>query len=375
MAELGLIHDGALLIRGGVLEEVGPTRRVENLAAARGAVEIDATGRIVLPGFVDSHTHLFYPPPGERGATEEGAAATVRTSSAWLLEARLRPHLDAMARHGTTTVEVKTGCGGDFSAETKALRVLSGLASPAAEVVPTFHLRVPEHAGEAEAARLVSELAPRVLRRGLASFADLYWENLPGRQAIYARYLELAAASGVEFKLHAEGPGCAAAAALAIGHRAASVDHLEHMGLDQTDLLATGRTVATLLPALAIYGERPIAPARALIESGAAVALATNFNPHHTPLFNMQAVIALACIEMGLTPAEAITASTINGAYAVGRAGRVGSLEPGKDADVVILNLEDYRDAGRHLGGNLTHRTFKSGRCVYREAEIVPSLA
>ena len=368
--ELGVIRDGAVLIRGGILEEVGPTRRVENLAAARGAREINATGRIVLPGLVDSHTHLFYPPPGPRGATLEGAAETVRASSAWLLEARLASYVEAMARHGTTTVEVKTGCGPDIAVETKALRVLAGLRAGGIDVAPTFLLRVPAGADAVEVARIVTDVAPRIYGRGMAQFADLYWDNQPARHGLYARYLQMAALSGLRFKVHANGPGCAAAVALAVGHRATSVDHLEYMSLEQTDLLRNSRTVATLLPTSVLYGVGRTAPARALIESGAAVAIGSDFNAQHTPVFNMQTVMALACLEMSLTTEEAISAATINGAHAVARADRVGSLEPGKDADLILLNAEDYRDVGRYIGSNMVHLTMKRGRCVYREGGV-----
>jgi imidazolonepropionase len=368
--ELGVIQDGAVLIRDGVLVEVGPTRRVENLAAARGATEIDATGRVVMPGLVDSHTHLFYPPPGDRGESDQTAAANIRTSSAWLLQARLQSYLDAMVRHGTTTVEVKTGCGPDIALESKALRALADLSWSALDVTPTFLLRVPDDADEVEVARIVTDVAPKIYRRGTARFADLYWDSRPERYDLYTRYLETAAANGMAFKLHADGPGSASALALAVGYRATSVDHLEYILPGQTQLLATSRTVATLLPATALYGAAPVAPGRALLESGAAVALGSNFNPHHTPVFNMQTVMALACAQMALTPAEAITAATINGAHALGRGDRIGSLEPGKDADLLVLNTGDYRDAARHIGTNLVHLTMKRGRCVYREGSV-----
>ncbi len=370
MNDLGLIQDGAVLIRGGIIEQVGPTRRIENLASARGASEIDATGRIVLPAFVDSHTHLFFPPAGERGATPESAAGAIRASSAWLLEARLQSWLDAMARHGTGTVEIKTGCGPDAGIETKALRVLAGLARSAPDVVPTFLLRIPEDASDDEASRIIGDLAPRIYRRGAARFADVLWDNRPARQELFARYLEAAAAGGLPLKLHAGAPGCAAAAALAIGHRATSVDHLEHLTPEQACLLGNARTVVTLLPAAALYSGGPMAPARAILDSGAPVALASNCNPHLTPVFSMQAVIVLACLEMRMTPAEAIAAATINGAHAVGRGGRAGSIEPGKDADLLVLNADDHRQAARSFGGNLVHLAIKRGRLVYREGRV-----
>src|SRR5947209_98026 len=141
--ELSIIPDGALLIRDGVLQEVGSTRRVENLAQARDAVEINAAGRVVMPGFVDSHTHLVFPQGGPWTEEHDDAARVVRASTGQRLEAKSRAHLEAMARHGTTTVEAKTGCGPDESAESKLLRVLSALKDDPVEVIPSFLLRLP----------------------------------------------------------------------------------------------------------------------------------------------------------------------------------------------------------------------------------------
>jgi imidazolonepropionase len=343
---------------------------VENLAAARGAVEVSALTRVVMPGFVDSHTHLVFPPHGSAAADRGGALRVMHTSSARVLAAKARWYLDAMARHGTTTVEVKTGCGGDDSAEMKALRVLDIVRLEAAEVVPTFQLAIAAEVSDEKAARIARDLPDKVFRRGLALFADIWWDDIDERREIYGRYLEAAAAMGLGTKVHAEGPGAAAAAALAVGYRATSVDHLEHLREEQAVLLANVRTMATLLPAMALYSGGAAAPARALIEAGAAVALASNFNPVLTPLLSMQTVVALACMQMGLAPGEAISAATINAAHALGRGDRVGSLEPGKSADLLVLNVDDYREVTRHLGQNLVHLTYKNGRCIYHEGSI-----
>jgi imidazolonepropionase len=371
LGELGIITDGSVLIENGTIIEIGPARRVENLAKARNAREIVARGRVVLPGFVDSHTHLIYPPRGVRGATAESAARALRTSTVRLLGARSLPYLEAMARHGTTTVEIKTGCGPDEAAELKALRVAALLQEGPIDVVPTYLMRVPNGASDTDAEEIVADLAPRILRRSMAAFADLYWDGNASRQDIYARFLADAAASGLGLKVHAAGPGCAPAVALAVGHRAASIDHLEHLSPDLAPLLANGRTVATLIPSAALNPWGLIAPARALIDNGAAVALASDFNPHHTPSLNMQTVIALACLQMRLTSAEAIAAVTINGAYALDRADRIGSLELGKAADLLVLNIDDYREISRYLGVNLVHVTIKGGATIYEEGAVL----
>jgi imidazolonepropionase len=367
--ELGIILDGALLIRDGVLEEVGPTRRVENLDRARGAVEISAAGRVVMPGFVDSHTHLVF--PSHHGADAHDGARGVRALTAHRLEMRARNRLEAMARHGTTTVEIKTGCGLDESAESKLLRVIGAFKGGPLEVVPTFLLRLFPDFEEDRAEWVVQEFLPRIRKRRLARFADADWNPEAAGRDYFVRYLSAARSLGLGCKLHSERdrPG---GAALAVEGLAASVDHLEHIATEEISLLAGSATVATLLPCASFHNGGRHAPGRALIDAGAAVALASNYNLCHTPTLNMQTVVALGHLSLGMSPAEAISAATINGAHALGCAARVGSLEPGKSADLLILQLSDYRDLAHQVGTNAVQMSMKRGELIYQEAEVAP---
>ena len=375
--ELGVIPHGALLIRGGVVEEVGPAVRVENLRAARGAVEISAVGRVVMPGFVDSHTHLMFPPPcpaGEARRQHQSAVQALLTMTGQRLAWRGRAYLEAMARHGTTTVEAKTGCGPHEGAETKVLRVLSALQDKPLDVVATLLLRFPPagdgspEADEAAAEWMCGEWMPKIRRRRLARFADLEWDPEPCRQELFGRFLVAARELGFGCKVHADDARPAPAVRLAVEQRALSVDHLEHIGLAEVQALARSQTVATLLPP-ASFRCGPYAPARALIDAGAAVALATNFNPCDTPSLNMQTAISLACLAMRMSPGEAISAATVNGSHAIGCADR-GLLAYGKLADILILNAADYREVPEQLGTNLVHLTMKRGKVIYQEGEV-----
>lgn len=362
-----------MLVRDGQIVEVGPTRRVENLTAARGATEINAAGRVVLPGFVDCHTHLMFPPAGMPG-DEDRAARVVRSSTARRLMFRARAYLEAMARHGTTTVEVKTGCGPDESAEVKILRVLSSLRHNPVDLVPSFLFRLPASLNGSvgtAADWVMGELLPKIRRRKVAQFADLAWDTNPTLAQYFERYLSAARALGFRCKIHADQRDPERAIEMALRHKVVSIDHLEHAGEAGAAALAEAGIIATLLPCASFRNGQP-APARALVDAGVPVALASNFNPHHTPTLNMQGVVTMACWRFGLSVAEALNAATYNGAHALGCADRVGSIEPGKSADLILLNTSDYRDLAVNVGTNLVHLTMKRGKVIYKEGVVAP---
>jgi len=374
--ELNIIQNGALLIRDGVLRQIGLSSRVENVAEARHAVEINASGKVVMPCFVDCHTHLAYPPPG--AADEDRAAATQALIGAtWKRSAaRWRVHLEAMVRHGTTTVEIKAGVGPNAAADFKLLRMLAKLQCEPLDIVTTFLFRLPpsDESSEAECdaftGMVCRELLPKIRQRKLARFADVAWSPIFAHHGRFLRYLDAACKLGFHCKMHADRDHADAAIVMAMQHRALSVSHLEQATSSEASLMAGSGTIATLLPCASFYTAAGNAPARALVDAGVPIALGSDFHPTFSPTLNMQTVVALACLRMGLTPAEAITAATINGAHALDCAGRTGSLEPGKSADVAILNVSDYRDLANHFGTNLVHTTMKAGAVIYREGEV-----
>jgi imidazolonepropionase len=370
--ELQIISDGSLLIEGGILKEVGPTRRIENLTAARGATEISAVGKVVMPGFVDSHTRLAFPPHGAEAGGER-ALRLVRGSTARLLRAQNRQCLAAMARLGSTTVEVKTGCGSDAKAEIKLLRVLGSLDGDPLDVFPTFLFQIPQQDREAAVDWAVDEMLPKIRRRRLARFAGALWDHDAASPEQGAHYLRAARELGFALKVLAADGCCSEAISLALAHDATSVDNLDRVTEAGARLMARSRTMAVLTPGTLLEGSGCRA-ARLLADAGAAVTLATGFNPNQPGTLNMQTVVALAHLRLGLSVDEAIAAATINGAHALGAADRLGSLEPGKFADLLVLDAGDYRELGRHLGGNAVHLAMKRGKLIYRQSEVAASL-
>ncbi len=323
LGNLAIIQDGAVLVSDGLIVEVGPSRRVENLALAREAKEIDASGYVVLPGFVDSHV------PVVRGAVQELSPRALKTLALHVVEEAVRC--------GTTAMEVKSSPGLTEAGALKILRVCASLRELPLTIVSTF------------LAAGVERLLPMVRRRKLADFVEM------GRETDACPALSLARELGLKVKVGAS------AIALAVEIGAASVDDVVEASERDALLLAHSPTIATLSPGLPSRPE----PARMLIDNGAAVALATGAHPA-----NMQIPIALACRAMNMTVAEAISASTINGAHAMGRAGSIGSIEAGKSADLTILGVPDYRELPDHFGMNLVNLVMIRGAALVAKSEV-----
>lgn len=395
LREVDMVKDGAVLVRDGRIAAVGARASVEATwkklppATKKRTRTVQAAG-IVLPGFVDSHTHLVFPASRAdeyemriAGASYEeiakaggGILSTVRKlrrADQATLVMRAMEALDAMAAHGTTTVEAKSGYGLDAKNEIRILRVLAGLRKKGGvEVAPTFlgaHVTPPEFRDRTDdyVDLVCRKLIPHVASHGLAEYCDVFCERGAFTVEQARRILTAARVCGMGLRLHAEQLTRTGAAQLAVELHAASADHLEQINADDIRALAASDVTCTLLPGCCFHlGLQHYAPARALIDAGAIVALATDFNPGTSPTLNMQMILSLACTQMRMTPAEAIAAATINAAHSLGRADRIGSLEVGKLADLAVFDVEDYREIPYYFGVNHCRLTLKRGTVVWK---------
>jgi len=396
LSNLGMIKDGALLVRGGLIAAVGKRSEVEALAEARAAEKLDLGGRVALPGFVDSHTHLVHAASREEeyelkiaGASYEEIARKgggilnsvkkLRAATAQDLKKRALEALQKFAAHGTTTIEAKSGYGLDVTSELKILGLHKDLTEEqpielvstflGAHVVPT-EFRGKPNGAEKYIALLIEKLMPEVAQRRLAEFCDVFCDRGAFTRKQSQRILEAGKKLGLAPRLHAEQLTRTGAAQLAVEMGAASCDHLEHVNSSDIRALGKSQTVATLLPGCDFHlGLKQYAPARALIEAGAIVSLATDYNPGTSPTLSMPMILSLACTQLRMTPAEAITAATINAAYALRREKRIGSLEVGKQADVAIFEVADYREIPYYFGVNHCWMTLKRGRVIHAAAK------
>ena len=394
LRELGIIRDGAVLVRDGCIVATGQRGNITRLAQARRARQLDVGGRVVLPGFVDSHTHLIFPASRIEeyekriaGKTYQqiaraggGIFATVRQlrrAPTAALRQKALAHLTAFAAHGTTTLEAKSGYGLDATTELETLSLLRALHNEQPlDIVATFlgaHVVPPEFRRRPDAYvdLLVRRMIPAVALAGLAEFCDVFCDRGAFSVAQARRILTAGRACGLVPRLHAEQLAHTGAARLAVELSAASADHLEKVTASDIHALAASDVVATLLPGCCFHlGLGRYAPARKLIDAGAAVALATDFNPGTSPTLNMQMVLSLACTQMRMTPAEAVAAATINAAYSLRRQDRTGSIEVGKYADLAVFDLADYREIPYYFGVNHCWLTLKRGEIVYSREKL-----
>jgi imidazolonepropionase len=392
LSNLGLIKGGALLVRDGLIAAAGTRGEVEKLPEARGAEKLDLGGRVALPGFVDSHTHLIhaasraeeyelkiagasYEEIARKGGGILNSVKKLRAAISEALKKRALGALKQFAAYGTTTIEAKSGYGLDVANELKILRLHKELAGEQlVEIVSTFlgaHVVPGEYRGKAGGAeryiKLIEQnMLPEIGESRLAEFCDVFCDRGAFTVEQSKRVLQAGRQWGLAPRVHAEQLSRTGAARLAILMRAASCDHLEHVNKSDIQALGKSETVATLLPGCDFHlGLEHYAPARALIDAGAIVSLATDYNPGTSPTLSMPMILSLACTQLRMTPAEAITAATINGAYALRRGESIGSLAVGKQADFAVFEVADYREIPYYFGVNHCWMTVKRGRVIH----------
>jgi imidazolonepropionase len=383
MRELGIIHDAGVLCTEGTIAWVGAMSQWQG-SLLDDFPELDAQGMVALPGFVDSHTHMMF--TGDRahefGLRAEGATYTqiaqqgggilstvrnVRAASKKELKRSATRYLNEMLRNGTTTVEIKSGYGLDMETEVKMLEAINELEQEEVmSIVPTFigaHAVPPEHKMDpgAYVSTIVDRMIPYVGRKKLAAFCDVFCERGFFDTSDAERILLEGKKWGMAPKLHADEISSSGGAELAAKVGAVSADHLEKVSEHGMNVLREAGVVATLLPGVSFFLNHGYAPARALIDRGVAVAVATDFNPGSCMSFSMPMMMTIACTQMKMTPEEAITATTLNGAAALGLSSTIGSIEQGKVADIIVADIPDYRFLAYHFGTNHIWRTIKHG--------------
>lgn len=395
MSDLGIIENGSVLVHGDRIVWVGPTKDLPVREPGIRYQTLDGIGLdlVALPGFVDAHTHPVFwgtrvgefdlrcqgKSYQEIAADGGGIAASVRqlrSATTNQLLARVERNFWYFLSHGTTCIEAKSGYGLSVEHEIRSLEVLAALrARHRLEVVPTFmgaHAIPPEYADSRNdyVRVIIDEMIPRVAREGLAQYCDVFCEDGYFTVEEARAILSAAKEAGLGLRIHAEELGHTGGARLAADLGVLSADHLEWIDDSDIEALKKAGTVATLLPATALnLGMMHYPPARKLIAAEVPVALGTDFNPGTCLTVNMQLILSIACTQMKMTPAEAVTAATINGAYSVGMSDRLGSIEEGKQADIVLMDVSDYREVPYFLGINHCVVMVKKGNVVVNRLE------
>jgi imidazolonepropionase len=392
MRDVGVIEDGAIAIADGLIVAVGHSDEIRNTHSAHRT--LDARDKVVCPGFVDPHTHVVF--AGDRvnefelciqgasymdimaaGGGIVSTVCTTREASLERIVLESRKRLDAMVQLGTTTAEAKSGYGLDTTTELKLLRAIEELdRTHAIDLIPTFmgaHAIPPEFKGRADdyADLVVDEMLPAAaawyrqsrFASGRPFFCDVFCEQNAFDVAQSRRVLQAAQAHGLGIKAHVDEFTSLGGVAMALQLGATSIDHLDVTTNDDKLKLANSNTIGVVIPVVNFnLGSAHFADAHGLIDAGAAIALSTDINPGSAPCPSMPLVMAIACRYQKLTPAETLNACTINAAHAIGMGHRVGSLEVGKQADVLIVDAPDYRHLAYQFGVNLVEMVIKRGK-------------
>ncbi|MFN2491473.1 MAG: imidazolonepropionase [Pyrinomonadaceae bacterium] len=391
MRELSIITDGALLVDGERIERVGSREEIEPLISSECEV-VDAGGRVVLPGFVDAHTHPIF--AGTRvgefeersaGATYQqiaerggGIKSTVRSTRNATLNELVKAgkrYAHWFIRTGTTTAEAKSGYGLTLEDELKILRAIKRVNGEGPlRCVPTF-LGAHDIPAEYDTRReqyvelIIEEMLPLIAERKLAEYCDVFCEQKVFTTEESRKILAGARSHGLGLRIHADQLSLSGGAKLAAELKTATADHLEHTDAEGIAALKAAGVQPVLLPG-SVYalGSSRYPSARAMIDAGLAIVLATDFNPGSSPTPSMSMILSLASTHMKMTPAEAITASTINAAYTLNRGSQIGSLEPGKCADLVIHDSSDYRELAYFFGLEHAWKVYARGELVFSRA-------
>jgi len=388
LRELSIIRDGAMLVSDGRIDRVGSRQQIESTIDSNAQV-VDAGGRIVLPGFIDAHTHpvfagtradefeeratgVSYQEIAARGGGIQSTVNHTRAASVDDLIARGKRYAQWFLRGGTTTVEAKSGYGLSLEDELKILRAIRALDEQTPlRYVPTFlgaHTFPTEYRSRPDAyvSLVIDEMIPRVAREKLAEFCDVFCEQNVFTTEQAWRILSAARCHGFGLRIHADQLSLSGGATLAAELGTATADHLEHTNEQGIAAMKEAGVQPVLLPG-SVYalGSSRYPAARAMINAGLALVLATDFNPGSSPTPSMLMVLSLASTHLKMTVAESISAATVNAAYSLNRGDKVGSLEPGKIADFVVYDCDDYRELGYFFGVEHAQNVYANGQLVY----------
>ena len=383
MRDIGILENASVLVENGMISWIGNASDFRNTLDPDAHV-LDGSSSVALPGFVDSHTHALFGGSRENefamraeGKTYQEIASqgggilssvnATRAATKRDLKKATSKRLDAMMQHGTTTVEIKSGYGLSEEAEIKMLEAISELANEHfATICSTFlgaHAFPPEYKDRHTEYLdiLCDRMLPHIAKRKLAQFCDVFCEVGYFSLEETRRILEKARSVGLALKLHSDEFNSIGGTRLAAELQATSVDHLEHISDEAIGHLGHGKTVAVVLPGVSFFLDNRYAPARRLIDAGIPLAIASDYNPGSCMSFSMPLMMTIACTHMSLTPEEAITAATLNGAAALGLSDQVGSIEVGKRADIILYEIPNYRYLPYHFGANLVAKVIKNG--------------